>query len=69
MDLLTFYMVAQFASGFKETVRAEPMPAHRCVALVRRYKRWFDIRGRHTKDGRKLLVYCAPATKPIVIAR
>ncbi len=70
MDMLTFYMVAEFASGFKETLRAEPMAAHRCMALTRRYKRWLDIRGtRYARDGRKLLVYCAPSQKPIVIAK
>lgn len=68
--VMIFYMVAEFASGFKETLRADPMAAHRCMALARRYKRWLDIRGtRYTRDGRKLVVYCAPRQRPMVIAR
>lgn len=45
------------------------MEAYRCHQIVRRYRRAIKLRGGRTRDGRKVLVYCGPELKAIVIAR
>jgi hypothetical protein len=69
MDMLTLYVLVQFAGGFQYTHRAIPMTAAKCLKTARRLKRTrrYEVR---TADGGRFRVYCAPPPpRPMRLAR
>ena len=70
MDMLTLYMIAESAGGFKQMMNAsKPMQPHACLQRARHLRHYIDLKDIRTRDGRKILVSCGPAQKRLVIAK
>jgi hypothetical protein len=70
MDATVLYMMVKLANGVEYAVMEAPLRSHvACVRTARRLKRGRIAAHYRRTTGGKVLVYCAPLKKHIIIAR
>jgi hypothetical protein len=70
VDVVTLYMLVKLANGVEYTVMEAPLRSNvACIRTARSLRRGKIAAHYRRTTGGKVLVYCAPLKKHIIIAR